>query len=67
MRNPRIIGIKDSSGDMINLHRLVELARQRTTDWSVLIGPEELTAEAGPAGARGLANFQSIFSVLKTF
>ncbi len=56
MNNPKIIGIKDSSGDMINLHRLVELARQRPADWSVLIGPEELTAEAVLLGAQGGIN-----------
>lgn len=56
MDNPRIIGIKDSSGDMINLHRLVELARQRPGSWSVLIGPEELTAEAVLLGAQGGIN-----------
>jgi 4-hydroxy-tetrahydrodipicolinate synthase len=56
MGNPRIIGIKDSSGDMIHLHRLVELARQRPDSWNVLIGPEELTAEAVLLGAHGGIN-----------
>jgi 4-hydroxy-tetrahydrodipicolinate synthase len=56
MRNPKVIGIKDSSGDMIHLHRLVELSRQRPDDWSVLIGPEELTAEAVLLGAHGGVN-----------
>jgi len=56
MQNAKVIGIKDSSGDMINLHRLVELSRQRPDDWSVLIGPEELTAEAVMLGAHGGIN-----------
>jgi len=56
MRNPKVIGIKDSSGDMIHLHRLVELSRQRPDNWSVLIGPEELTAEAVLLGAHGGVN-----------
>jgi dihydrodipicolinate synthase/N-acetylneuraminate lyase len=56
MGNPKVIGIKDSSGDMINLHRLVELSRQRPENWSVLIGPEELTAEAVLLGAHGGIN-----------
>ncbi|HKX63334.1 MAG TPA: dihydrodipicolinate synthase family protein [Verrucomicrobiae bacterium] len=56
MRNPKVIGIKDSSGDMIHLHRLVELSRQRPDSWSVLIGPEELTAEAVLLGAHGGVN-----------
>src|SRR5689334_20650266 len=56
MQNPKVIGIKDSSGDMIHLHRLVELARQRPETWNVLIGPEELTAEAVLLGAHGGIN-----------
>lgn len=56
MANPKVIGIKDSSGDMIHLHRLVELSRARPSDWTVLIGPEELTAEAVLLGAHGGIN-----------
>ncbi|HXG48497.1 MAG TPA: dihydrodipicolinate synthase family protein, partial [Methylomirabilota bacterium] len=41
----RIVGIKDSSGDMLYFHRLLRLTRARS-DWSVLIGPEELMGEA---------------------
>ena len=46
------IGIKDSSGNMIYHHELVRLARQRE-DFSVLLGPEEMLAEAAAAGSDG--------------
>jgi len=52
---PAIAGIKDSSCDMIYFHRLIEVARQRA-DWSVLVGPEELTAEAVLLGGHGGIN-----------
>ena len=51
----RVIGVKDSSGDMIYFHRLLELAGGRP-DWSVLVGPEELAAEAALLGAHGGVN-----------
>ena len=50
-----IIGMKDSSGDMIYFHRLLELSKQRP-DWSILIGPEELTPEAVLLGGHGGVN-----------
>ena len=49
---PGICGVKDSSCDMIYFHRLIEVAKQRG-DWSVLVGPEELTAEAVLLGGHG--------------
>lgn len=52
---PGICGVKDSSCDMIYFHRLLEVARQRA-DWSVLVGPEELTAEAVLLGGHGGIN-----------
>ena len=55
MQNPKIAGIKDSSGDMIYVHGLLRLARGRA-DWSVFVGPEELTAEAVMLGAHGGIN-----------
>jgi 4-hydroxy-tetrahydrodipicolinate synthase len=51
----RVIGIKDSSGDMLYFHRVLEVARPRK-DWSVLMGPEELTGEAVLMGAHGGVN-----------
>jgi 4-hydroxy-tetrahydrodipicolinate synthase len=52
---PGICGVKDSSCDMIYFHRLLEVAKQRA-DWSVLVGPEELTAEAVLLGGHGGIN-----------
>jgi len=56
----RIAGLKDSSGDLNYFSQLLELKRERP-DWSVLIGPEHLLAEAvrrgGDGGVNGGANF----------
>lgn len=52
---PGVCGVKDSSCDMIYFHRLIEVAKQRP-DWSVLVGPEELTAEAVLLGGHGGIN-----------
>lgn len=52
---PNVIGIKDSSCDMIYFHKLLRLTQQRP-DWSLLVGPEELTAEAVLLGAHGGVN-----------
>jgi 4-hydroxy-tetrahydrodipicolinate synthase len=49
---PGLIGIKDSSGQMIYHHELLRLARARD-EVAVLIGPEELLAEAVLAGGHG--------------
>jgi 4-hydroxy-tetrahydrodipicolinate synthase len=49
---PRIIGLKDSSGDMSYFRRALELLKHRP-DWSLLVGPEELLADAVSAGAHG--------------
>ncbi len=56
---PNIIGLKDSSADVIHFHHVLRLARERS-DWTVLMGPEELLAEAvllgGDGGVCGGAN-----------
>jgi dihydrodipicolinate synthase/N-acetylneuraminate lyase len=49
---PNITGLKDSSGDMIYFHQVWRLAEERA-DWTLLIGPEELLAEAVLLGAHG--------------
>ena len=49
---PRIIGFKDSSGDLAYFKNAVELIRQRP-DWSVFIGPEEKLFDALRAGGGG--------------
>lgn len=53
VENPKIIGIKDSSGLMVYFHRLQHIARIRT-DFSLLMGAEELTAESILSGADGV-------------
>lgn len=50
--SPNIIGIKDSSCDMIFFHRLL-MDRPVRADWSIMIGPEELLAESVLMGADG--------------
>jgi len=59
MEVPNIVGLKDSSGNMIYFHRLRRLSKQRA-DWTLLVGPEQLLAEAvlfgGDGGVNGGAN-----------
>jgi len=59
MDNPRIIGLKDSSANMLYFHRLLALLPHRP-DWSLLMGPEELLMESvllgGHGGVSGGAN-----------
>lgn len=50
-----IVGIKDSSGDMSYFHQLLQSCRHRS-DWTFLIGPEMLTADAVLAGGHGGVN-----------
>lgn len=56
---PNVVGLKDSGGDLEYFRAAREQARARP-DWSVLIGPEHLTAEAvalgGDGGVNGGAN-----------
>jgi 4-hydroxy-tetrahydrodipicolinate synthase len=56
---PRIIGLKDSSGDLAYFKDAAELIRQRP-DWSLLIGPEEKLLDSlqlgGFGGVSGGAN-----------
>ena len=49
---PRIIGLKDSSGDMTFFHRTIGLLKHRP-EWSLLVGPEELLTDAIFAGGHG--------------
>jgi 4-hydroxy-tetrahydrodipicolinate synthase len=49
---PSIVGLKDSSGQMIYFHKLRRLAAARP-DFALLVGPEELLAEAVLLGAHG--------------
>ena len=49
---PNIVGLKDSSAQMIYFHRVRQLAAGRP-DFSLLVGPEELLGESVLAGAHG--------------
>jgi 4-hydroxy-tetrahydrodipicolinate synthase len=49
---PRIRGLKDSSGNMTYFHRVLEIVQTRP-DWSLLMGPEELLFDAVLAGGHG--------------
>ncbi len=49
---PRIIGLKDSSGDMTFFHRTIGLLKHRP-EWTLLVGPEELLTDAIFAGGHG--------------
>src|SRR5690606_12422572 len=55
----RIVGVKDSSGDLAYFSRLTELKSLRP-DWSVMMGPEALLGDAmqcgGDGGVSGGAN-----------
>jgi len=59
LQQPRIIGMKDSSGNLAYFNALLELRRERP-DWTLLIGPEEMLAQAlllgGDGGVNGGAN-----------
>jgi 4-hydroxy-tetrahydrodipicolinate synthase len=48
----KVIGIKDSSGDMPYVHQILRVAKARK-DFTVLLGPETLTGEAMLMGAHG--------------
>jgi len=56
----KVIGLKDSSGDLAYYNKLIALKHERP-DWSVLVGPEHLLAESvrrgGDGGVNGGANF----------
>lgn len=49
---PNIVGIKDSSGNMVYFHQLVRLLAHRP-DWRLLMGPEELLGESVLLGGHG--------------
>jgi len=54
-QHEQIVGVKDSSGDLQYFQQLLQLKAMRP-DWSMLIGPEHLTAEAVCMGADGGVN-----------
>lgn len=50
---PNIVGIKDSSGNMINVMNLLEMTRKVKPDFKVLVGVEEIMLPALLMGAKG--------------
>ena len=56
MDQEKIIGLKDSSGDLVYFKRMLRLASTKRPDWPLLVGPEELLAEAVLAGGHGGVN-----------
>ncbi len=62
----KIIGVKDSSGDLEYFAQLCKLKTERP-DWTILLGPEALLAEAhalgGDGGVNGGANVAPSFFV----
>ena len=53
MDNPRIIGFKDSSGDLNYFKAVADLIKQHRPDWPLLIGPEEKLFDALQLGGHG--------------
>ncbi|MFO0842133.1 MAG: dihydrodipicolinate synthase family protein [Gemmataceae bacterium] len=51
-QEPRIVGLKDSSADMIYFHKVRQATAARP-DFTLLMGPEELTAEGVLLGGHG--------------
>jgi len=56
MDREEIVGLKDSSGDLVYFRRMRHLASERRPDWSLLVGPEELLAETVLMGGHGGVN-----------
>jgi 4-hydroxy-tetrahydrodipicolinate synthase len=52
MNITNIVGLKDSSANMVYFHQLVRLLPHRP-EWSLLVGPEELLAESVLLGGHG--------------
>jgi len=52
----KVIGLKDSSGDLTYFRKMQRLAESSRPDWSLLIGPEELLAECVLLGGHGGVN-----------
>lgn len=59
-RHDKIVGVKDSSGDLEYFGKLATL-KQLRPDWTIMIGPEHLMPQAvalgGDGGVNGAANF----------
>ena len=54
-KHPNIVGLKDSSANMVYFQSLIHLVKD-DPEFSLLVGPEELTAESVMMGADGGVN-----------
>jgi dihydrodipicolinate synthase/N-acetylneuraminate lyase len=54
-KHPKIVGIKDSSGDLEYFEKVFRLKEQRP-DWTIMMGPEHLVPKAIKMGADGGVN-----------
>lgn len=52
----KVIGLKDSSGDLVYFRKMQRLAAKNRPDWSLLVGPEELLGEVVLLGGHGGVN-----------
>ena len=50
---PNVVGIKDSSGNMVNVMNLIEMTRKVNPDFRVLVGAEEIFLPALLMGGKG--------------
>ncbi len=65
MDNPRIIGLKDSSGDLNYFKGAADLIKQHRPDWPLLCGPEEkLLATLQLGGNGGVSGGANLFPKL---
>lgn len=65
MDNPRIIGLKDSSGDLNYFKGAAELIKKHRPDWPLLCGPEEkLLATLQLGGNGGVSGGANLFPKL---
>ncbi|MEN8249721.1 MAG: dihydrodipicolinate synthase family protein [Bacteroidota bacterium] len=62
---PNVIGIKDSSGNMINVMNLIEMTKKINPNFKVLVGAEEIMLPALLMGARG--SMTSLSGILPEF
>jgi 2-dehydro-3-deoxy-D-pentonate aldolase len=53
---PDIMGIKDSSGDLVYFEQICKLKQELRPDWTILMGPEHLTLDALCLGCDGGVN-----------
>jgi len=50
---PNVVGVKDSSGNMINIMNLIEMTRKVNSNFKVLVGVEEILLPALLVGGNG--------------